>query len=251
MSIIALLDKHRKRGIAPPLDLGIEFVAPMPMSCPRSHRHHCEETPPPLPRRAPPEEPAPAAPAALRLACPCPRHRPRRARNVPRQREGNTYVSSGIFVWALAEGRRQKSQSIIHGTAQGPILHAPTISKGTDQRGAGAPRPSCCPGGGPVWPPPCCWAECPAAVGPSPGVTPAASAPGTSLLLPGAVKGVRSQAGGWKSAGDPCRWAPAGAVRLCAPRSSRAGRELRTGSRSGYVIPRQPLNPLAEQQPQI
>lgn len=231
-------------------------MVPVPVSSSRSHRHHRKETPPPPQRRAPLEEPTPTVPAtageALPPACPCPRQCPLHARNAPRQREGNTYVSSGIFVWALAEGRRQKSQSVIHGTAQGPILHMPTISKGTGRWDAGVPCSSCCPLGGPTQPLPCCRAGCPAAAGPSPGVTLAASSLGTSVLLRGAVRGLRCRVGGQKPAGDPLRWAPTGAVRLCAPRSGRAGRELRAGSRSGYVIPCQPLNPLAkQQQPQI
>lgn len=238
------------------LDLGTEFVAPVPVSSPRSHRHHLKETPPTLQRHAPLEEPAPTGPAtageALPPACPCPQHCPLHARNASRRREGNTYVSSGIFVWALAEGRRQKSQSIIHGMAQGPILHTPTISKGTGRRDVGVPHPSRCPGGGSMQPPPCCWAGCPAAAGPSPGVTPAASAPGTSLLLLSAVRGLWRRAGGQKPAEDPCWQAPVGAVCLRTLSSGRARREFCTGSRSSYVIPRQPLNPLAEQQqPQI
>lgn len=183
-------------------------MAPVPVSSPRRHHHHCKETPPPhcsdMPCWSSLNPQCPPPPGSHPPTCPCPQHHPLHARNAPRQREGNTYVSSGIFVWALVEGRRQKRQSIIHGTAQGPILRAPTISKGTGHLSP-FPRLSCCPGGGPTWPPPCCWAGWPDAAGPSPGVTPAASALGTLLLLPGAVRGLRHRVGGQKPTGDPRR----------------------------------------------
>lgn len=99
----------------------------------------------------------------------------------------NTHVSSGIFVWALAQGERQSRQSIIHGTAQGPILQAPAISKGSGRRRAEAPRRSCCPEGAPRRPPPWCRPGSSAGGGPSPGGTAAASAPGAPPRLPGAV----------------------------------------------------------------
>lgn len=62
-------------------------------------------------------------------------------------------------------------------------------------------------------------------------------------------KGLRHRAGGQKPTGNPRCRAPVGVVCLCAP-SSGAGRELCAGSCGGYVIPRQPLNPLAKQQQQ-
>lgn len=118
------------------------------------------------------------------------------ASRTARQQPRNTHVSSGIFVWALAQGGMQSSPSIItiHGTAQGPILQAPAISKRSCRRHAGAARGSCCPGGAPPRPRPCRSPGSAVREGPSPGSTAAASAPGAPLRPPGAVGAVRPRA---------------------------------------------------------
>lgn len=180
------------------------------------------------------------------------------ASRTARQQPRNTHVSSGIFVWALAQGGMQSSPSIItiHGTAQGPILQAPAISKRSCRRHAGAARGSCCPGGAPPRPRPCRSPGSAVREGPSPGSTAAASAPGAPLRPPGAVGAVRPRAPnrgqlrpgehpGVRSGSQPRPGVRTHGLRALRAPSGRGRTELLAGSCSGSVIPCQPLIPSA------
>lgn len=117
MSIVVLLDERGKRGIASALDIRTEFVTPMPVSSPRSHRHQRKEMPPLLQQRAPSEKPAPAVPDLPGRHSHPPAHAHGIAHSMPETphtRERETLTSpAGSYSgpWQRSGGRRARASS--------------------------------------------------------------------------------------------------------------------------------------------